>query len=210
MRKAFVAVAATAVVCAGAVPPATAAGEDTPRAPGAVPLKITGGTTEFGLTEGAEKALTAEGVRLEAVAPAKPLPTGKGVSVSVANGSVTPTPFDGSLTYGQGGFRFIDDDGRKVEFADGRADLKSGTATATVNGDAKWRVPLGSYRIDPTKVKADSATKLTITGVAIKMTPESAMAVNMTFGKRIFEAGDAVFDYRSSLTTSAPVAGGTP
>ncbi|MGW0732055.1 hypothetical protein [Streptomyces sp. NPDC002851] len=202
MRKVLaVAVAAvvSAVVTAAAapVPGAPRSARDVP----AVPLEVTGGTTEFTLTESARTELSAHGIRVDPVTPAQPLRSGDGVSLTVTTGSLTPMPFDGTLTYDSGGLRFIDDDGRKIEFTESRADLKDGTASAVLNG-AATRIPLGTYTIDPAKVWIDSATNAAFVGSDIKLSVEAATAVNETFGQRIFEPGDAVFGHKSALITA--------
>lgn len=208
MRKVLallVAVVVAAVISAVATAAAVPAPE-TPREPreraARGPLEITGGTTVFTLTDSARTQLTAHGIRLDPVAPAQPLPSGDGVSLAVITGSLTQMPFAGALTYSSGGLRFIDDDGRTVEFTEGRADLKNGTASAALDGAAAQRIPLGTYTIDPAMVRVESATRAAVSGSEFKLSAAAADAVNRTFGARIFEPGDAVFSHESALVTA--------
>ncbi|MEU8435471.1 hypothetical protein AB0F18_21665 [Streptomyces sp. NPDC029216] len=168
-------------------------------------MTITGGSTSFVLTESAAAALKAYDISLEPVAPAKAVAGATaGVSVPVEAGSIVPVPFQGSLNYGAGGFRFVDTQQHKIEFTKGQTDLTRGTATAVVDGDATKRIALGTYAVDPTKVKADAMT-VSATGTEVKLTSEGATAVNTAFGEQVFKAGDKLFDGSSNLKIGTPL-----
>ncbi|MGB8943574.1 MAG: hypothetical protein WCD21_25595 [Streptomyces sp.] len=166
------------------------------------PLPLSGGSTEFRLSAAAGKILAGHQISLQPVAPATALAgTPGGVAVKVKTGKITPVPFSGALTYGEGGFRFSDGKKRTITFTDGQADLGAGTSSAVVNGNAKDRIDLGTFAIDPAKVKV-SPPKIAISGMNIKISAAAAVALNLTFGADLFHAGDPLFDYISSLDTA--------
>ncbi|MGB8942953.1 MAG: hypothetical protein WCD21_22335 [Streptomyces sp.] len=165
------------------------------------PLQVSGGTTEFRLSDAAAKTLADHQISFQPVAPATALPgTPGGVAVKVKSGKVTPVPFSAALTYGEGGCRFSDDKNRTITFTDGQVDLGAGTASVVVNGNAKDRIDVATFAIDPAKVKV-SPPKITISGTDIKISAAAAVALNLTFGADLFHAGDPLFDHSSSLDT---------
>ncbi len=169
-----------------AAPPAVAQ-EDAPAA------DVAGGQTMLQLDRGTARALTAAGVR---VTPVRPARTGaSGLTFPVSGGEADPGTLAGTVTH-RGGIRFRAG-GRSVILRDPTYRIgERSTLTARV-GSA--RLTIATLRTGNARIAAGGALDTGVSRVDARLTATAARALNRAFRTRLFRSGLRLGTVRSEV-----------
>jgi len=160
------------------------------------PVSLDGGWSETALTALTVSVLDKHGITFSTIAPAMPLNSQDGqlgVHYPIKTGQVALDLTSGSANF-DGGIAFSRDDA-SLTFTELVIDLGTQTVSAvsTVNTTAAPRTEVATFTILDAKVSA-SATDITLGGLRLRLTKESADAFQTTFGTAIFAVGHPYSD----------------
>jgi hypothetical protein len=176
-----------AVLAALAAAPPAFAQDEAPRA------DVTGGQTMLQLDRGTARALTAAGVRVSVVRPAR---TGSsGLTFPVTGGQADPGTLAGTVTH-RGGIRFRAG-GRTVVLRDPTYRIGARSTLSARVGST--RLTILNLRTSGARVAAGGALDTGVSRVAATLTAGAARALNQAFSTRLFRAGLRLGTVRSEV-----------
>jgi hypothetical protein len=143
----------------------------------AQPSEISGGTARLALRGSVTTLLDLAGVEVVAVAPATRREDE--IELPVVSGTVGVKPLAGRLEH-DGGIRF-EGGGGSVEATDLRLDLRTGIATAEVEGE---RIPLLETRFEPARLSEDRRS-VVLVGTDVTVTDEGLIPLNAAIGSDV-------------------------
>ncbi len=147
----------------------------------ATPSKVSDGSTTLALSASVTTLLDQAGVEIVPVGPAAR--TGDEIELPVSTGTVGVKPLAGRLGH-EGGIRF-DGGGGSVEATDLRLDLRTGRATAEVEGE---RIALLETRFEPARLSEDRQS-VVLRGKDVTVTDEALAPLNAAIGSDVVPAG---------------------
>ena len=147
----------------------------------ATPAEISEGTATLKLSGSVTTLLNLAGVDVVAVAPAT---RDEGaIELPVVAGTVGVDPLAGRLEH-EGGIRFSGGGG-SIEATDLRLDLRTGIATAEVEGD---RIPLLKTEFQPARLSEDRQD-VVLEGKDVTVADEALVPLNAAIGSDVVPAG---------------------
>ena len=152
--------------------------EATPAAPTrAEPSEVASGTATLVLSGSVTTLLSLAGVDVVPVAPATK--DESAIELPLVTGTVGVEPLAGRLEH-EGGIRFSGGGG-SVEATDLRLDLRTGIATAEVEGD---RIPLLRTRFQPARLTEDRRS-VVLEGEDVRVADEALVPLNAAIGSEV-------------------------
>ncbi len=152
--------------------------QGTPAAPTrAKPSEVASGSATLGLSGSVTTLLSLAGVDVVPVAPATK--DESEIELPLVTGTVGVEPLAGRLQH-EGGIRFSGGGG-SVEATDLRLDLRSGIATADVEGD---RIPLLQTRFEPARLSEDRRS-VVLEGKDVTVADEALVPLNAAIGSEV-------------------------
>lgn len=181
--------------CGGEEPSGDAGAEATatPALPSrAAPAKVADGSATLALSGSVTTLLSLAGVDIVAVPPATR--TEDEIELPVVTGGVGVKPLAGRLEH-EGGIRFSGGSG-DIEATDLRLDLRTGIATAEVEGN---RIPLLQTRFEPARLSEDRQS-VVLEGKDVTVADEALVPLNAAIGSEVvprdLEIGDLTVEAR--------------
>lgn len=164
--------------CGGDESSGEPAADATPSPPSrAKPSEVAEGTATLALSGSVTTLLNLAGVEIVAVPPATR--TEDEIELPVVTGSVGVDPLAGRLEH-EGGIRFSGGGG-DIEATDLRLDLRTGTATAEVEGN---RIPLLETDFEPARLSEDRQS-VVLEGRDVTVADEALVPLNEAIGSEV-------------------------
>jgi hypothetical protein len=152
----------------------------------ATPTKVAGGDATLALSGSVTTLLDLAGVEIAPVSPAGK--SGDDIELPVTTGTVGVKPLAGRLEH-EGGIRFSGGGG-SLEAIDLRLDLRTGRATAEVEGT---RIPLLETRFEPAQLSEDRQ-RVVLRGRDVTVSDAALAPLNAAIGSDVVPRGLTIGD----------------